>query len=883
MLTNLAENILSIVESLENPGHFVAGGKLDSSPNPGLSVTNVGVIGLPLSEQQAKSIIEQCEPAPFGRKEATLFDKTVRDTWQLHPGQFQILNRKWENMMKEVCADRKHYIAYERVIMLNTLLNIKLVSMVRMRLGFSEDVRYEPYKLLLYEELRENPWNVRISHVTSPSQFEGGQLITRHGGQEQVFDLAADSLFGTQYVGFYCDVEHEVKRVTKGYRLALTYNLIYTGRGNPPRLIDNSPKVTALADQLRWWTENLDNIDESKLAYILDHEYTAAGLSFNGLKNKDAVIAALLQQAVRTSGSHFHVFLAQLERHESGVCGYDHGYETMDEVTDSSMELKSLLGADGRRYQWDGISFEVGIDESEVMQDISDYEWDDEKVEEATGNAGATTERWYSKAVLVIWPKEEHHRILTSAGVAGALQVLKEDVGKMLGSGDGSYGAETREDCVALADSIIETVANAGWRGYGYTPPSFAMHDLLAVVCMMGDDGLFRKVVKGLPLKRHMSGTNLGQLAQILVVATQCFGWERIQLWTASLLQARPSDVAFWSIFVANLWSAWKQLPNTEPIKAWCIAILHKLIPAIKKVMTSTITKYDGYALSRPRNAPPISDDLRIVFLTSTTFPEEATELLPAFLTTLLESTTDQNFRTTTKQFEPFLRAYLNEKAIPPSTSPFNNFYENTAKRSCRCVDCDHLVRFMNNPHERVGKFKLAEKKRNHLERVLKGLGCDVETGIEYRGSPYTLIVTKTDRRLRERIEMWKEDKVHLGFVAGVVGRDAFVEAVGEQAFSDIVGEGVGRVMVNEAQGTKRSADRIPLRKNNGGGSSEKVRPVVQGLTINLDSDEEEQLAPLVGAAPTGGVFVPGPISLDSDEEEALQPVGDSKRQKIDA
>ena len=38
---------------------FATGGKLDGAPLPGLSVKGVGPIGLPLSDAQAKQIIEK--------------------------------------------------------------------------------------------------------------------------------------------------------------------------------------------------------------------------------------------------------------------------------------------------------------------------------------------------------------------------------------------------------------------------------------------------------------------------------------------------------------------------------------------------------------------------------------------------------------------------------------------------------------------------------------------------------------------------------------------------------------------------------------------------------------------------------------------------------
>lgn len=56
----------------------------------GLAVTGVGDVPLPIYEPQAKQLISQSEKAPYGKKEKTLRDTRVRDTWQIDGKQVQI-------------------------------------------------------------------------------------------------------------------------------------------------------------------------------------------------------------------------------------------------------------------------------------------------------------------------------------------------------------------------------------------------------------------------------------------------------------------------------------------------------------------------------------------------------------------------------------------------------------------------------------------------------------------------------------------------------------------------------------------------------------------------------------------------------------------------
>lgn len=53
------------------------------APNPGLCLSDLGIVGLPLSIRDAEAVKSRCTQAPFGKGERTLIDKTVRDTWQM--------------------------------------------------------------------------------------------------------------------------------------------------------------------------------------------------------------------------------------------------------------------------------------------------------------------------------------------------------------------------------------------------------------------------------------------------------------------------------------------------------------------------------------------------------------------------------------------------------------------------------------------------------------------------------------------------------------------------------------------------------------------------------------------------------------------------------
>ncbi len=89
-----------------------------------------------------------------------------------------------------------------------------------------------------------------------PTPHEGGELILQHQGNKWTYDASqALSLLPhasprVAYVAFFSDVDHEVKRVTSGYRVTITYNLHFSEPAAPLQGLDiiqpraaNNPEV----------------------------------------------------------------------------------------------------------------------------------------------------------------------------------------------------------------------------------------------------------------------------------------------------------------------------------------------------------------------------------------------------------------------------------------------------------------------------------------------------------------------------------------------------------------------------------------------------------------------------------------------------------------
>jgi len=129
--TNLRMDVLHCLLDVESAGSFTTFCSFEKFILPGISVDDVGPIGLPLSLHDAQSLVQASRQAPFGRGSQTLVDETVRKTWEIDGSKVSFLNEAWHSWLGSV------------------------VQAAAKELGVAGDlsnVRAELDKMLLYEE-----------------------------------------------------------------------------------------------------------------------------------------------------------------------------------------------------------------------------------------------------------------------------------------------------------------------------------------------------------------------------------------------------------------------------------------------------------------------------------------------------------------------------------------------------------------------------------------------------------------------------------------------------------------------------------------------------------------------------------------------------------
>lgn len=117
--------------NIQSNGSFAMFESSNNAPNPCIHLRGAGVIGLPLSDRDAKAIVEASHEAPFGKGEKTIVDTKVRRTWEISPAEFQLRNPAWNTFIKSIVAKVSAGLGIDAA---------------------SRGVRAELYKMLLYEK-----------------------------------------------------------------------------------------------------------------------------------------------------------------------------------------------------------------------------------------------------------------------------------------------------------------------------------------------------------------------------------------------------------------------------------------------------------------------------------------------------------------------------------------------------------------------------------------------------------------------------------------------------------------------------------------------------------------------------------------------------------
>lgn len=779
-MMTITQELAEILDDVDRPGDFFASGRAEFLA-PRLEVEGVGPIALPLLPTQAKQLIKAATRAPYGRGADTIVDTKVRRTWQIEASRVSIGGKHWAKTLDGIVARAAE------------------------GLGVAEPVTAALYKLLVYDkgsffvshrDTEKAPGMFATLVLALPSQSKGGELVVRHQDRDARLDLACEEPSEIAFAAFYADCVHEVLPVTSGCRATLVFNLVRKAKGKPPQPPSYEAEAEKVTELLRGWVdekasasigaaaaESAENAPPEKLIIPLEHAYTPAELAFDKLKGADAAVSRLLATAAPPAGCDVH--LALLTIWESGSAEYsgredwhyrrgrrDSGVEEdanefeVIEVHDWSKTL-----SDWRRP--DGVATTLGklpLKDNEISPPdaLEDMEPDEEHFHEATGNEGASFDRAYARAALVVWPSSRILAVLNQGGLEATLPFLGELIDKWQSAG-AKKGLPHKRQAEELAGHMIATWPVTTWHQRDRSEPS-DLGRMLSFLAGLGTPTLIERMLdKLISQKGHDKADNPSILE--------------------ALAGVEPSSAAGWlkGIMAAN---AVEALGSCASLLAGALKWAFAKTPAqLSGSVQALIDQLPGDPASapkdqwgRPRGAKP--DAAFVVDLTTVVDGIDAElakwvaahvcawpshfdldrVLVPA-AKVLVKNRGHTRSGVAFDALHAAAVAHL-ETRIAETLGPPRDWTRPGAI-GCQCQHCRELSRFLADAGSQTWTLRAAQQIRTHVENEINRARSDVNIRTERRGSPHSLVAVKNQASYERRVAQRKQDLADLAALQG--------------------------------------------------------------------------------------------------------------------
>ena len=756
----------AVLSRVKQPGDFFVCGSVEM-PMPRVEVAGAGALSFPVPEAQIAAIVRRAKRAPYGRGQATIVDTSVRNVWQVAPDKVKLGGKSWAANFETI------------------------LSKVKAGLGCDDaSVSAELYKLLVYDrggfflahrDTEKTGGMFGTLVVTLPSTYCGGALRLRHAGREVTVDTNAADPSELSYIAFYADCEHEALPVREGNRVCLVYNLIQAHSKARRRIL----KAPAYESRITEAAAILDRFLQepgapAKIAWLLDHQYSPAGLSFSALKGADAARVRVLVQAAARAQCAAHLGIVRIG--ESGAAEpdddsfyrsrrnrfrYYEGEEEEDDDGDASFTVAAVDDTWQYVDEWRDtddrtVAFgRIPVASGELLPaGALDGEPPDEKwLTEASGNEGATYERSYHRAVLVLWRQNRTTDVLLQAGVVAALPYLRK-----LAAG----GKRARPEAIAVAERMLQAWPGDAQRWDGYSigaerPGPANRIQMIAALAKLNAPALLERF-----LWEAVTSSYDGSENAALIAAANMLGDVQAAAVLSTLVSARmperpnectelllalsenPSlcfpEVA--EAAVASLDSIgpcdsepesieWEPQERERPLGP---QFLENLLRALQRFKGGTLCSAAAEKIaSRPETFSPI------------------TLVVPAIERIRAErrqktAAVDSSLRHLWTSAAEFLLLCSEVPPEPPSDWRLN------VELSCSCPDCRELQSFARDPVQRVHRFRVNKERRRHLHGTIDRHQLDLTHVTERLGSPQTLVCTKDRRTFDRRMKQYQDE-----------------------------------------------------------------------------------------------------------------------------
>ncbi|WP_203871938.1 2OG-Fe(II) oxygenase [Planomonospora parontospora] len=720
-----------------------------------VSVEGVGPLKFPVGQEQVGQLRELGRRARFGRGTETLTDPRVRDTWEIPT---ELVRLEWTDAFAAVLEVMREELGLPA----HCTLTPKLHSVLLYETG---------QFFVTHQDSEKDDDMVATLVVTLPSAHTGGELVLEHNGQTIEY---RGSKVAVSLVAFYADCRHQVLPVTSGNRITLTYNLLLTGDSGTAPETALTGELAACLDThfatpviLPYSGGPAD--PPSRLAYLLDHEYTARGLNWSRLKGADAARAALLRTAAGQAGYEVTLALAEIQETWDAYDEDEDDYYYQDEEDDDEAEergdeqyvIQDLIDSSITLSHWidpkngrlTEISLALQDAETATSTPSADLTPYTSQYEGYMGNYGNTLDRWYRRAALVIWPR---NRGFASQAEASALWALNE-LGEIL---QGGAATEARDAALTLAPFWQQAVTSG--------PKDELLARALDIAPGL-DDGQTSAMLLAPFQLQQMVAAHAASLAAL----TAHYGdlWLRglLRDWSRSLPPKEygyvPDDLIDWLSALPELISALQETGTAvahhllEPSWAWFSGRVRSELTGASTAsreewLTSLGRPFSGLLIAAAQcESTAVLEGVGELVRTS---DDQVVRLVTAALRAAETSTTASH-----PVFDQ-LAANCADRIRTALARPLraHDDWSIELPSGCSCELCETLETFLRDPQRRIFEWKLATGGRSHVHGRIDLAELPVRHQTRREGRPYTLVLTKTDALFdRERLARTRDEE----------------------------------------------------------------------------------------------------------------------------
>ena len=580
--------------------------------------------------------------------------------------------------------------------------------------------------------------------IQLPSNYTGGKLIVYHQGKKSEFDYSGlDCCSNSYFTAFYADCQHEVKKVTEGYRLCLIYNLMYQGLDECPAPADNQKEVSTIVSAMKKWVKDIKSGGDcpDMMTYLLEHKYCEASLSFKFLKNGDRAVADVLIQAKAEVDFDLYMGIVNL----SELWSADGGYYRLDDFIEEHICAQHLKASDSKN-----VVSQIDLHRNSFVPEkfFETVEPDHEELEEAMGNGGATLSKQYNWAALLLWPTRKRMAV---KGVENMIKLFKQEV-------------DTGKKKKDLDNTAKDLMREMRYKHLLAEPYLTFLHALQ----VLADPKLIAEMLDVIAGVKYSYSLN-----DIIADTTFC-----------SLLMSIAHKHG-WDILRSPLQTMFGRCSSSN-VEEYC-AFLKRMITSKKpddekdlyKDLLSIIVK----VLAEENATPDSSSSSSWMYMS-----DRSKEFVSQLFSLLTAVGSDDLFATTVSALcnKPVRYPILEtlgpaivdfcKSTIVEKDGPLQEILSycisqlkgslckvavsniKPVKFTCSCKDCVELKQFLRHPTQTQHQFRMSKGRRCHIRQQLDSSGPNFVYVTEHFGNPHTLVVTKTNTSCRRDI-MKQEQK----------------------------------------------------------------------------------------------------------------------------